>query len=285
LTRGPKVENLADCRIADYMDKDEFLLAMESGRLPQIRAILHQGACTNTRELDGRYLMRNNYRFSRETLHYALEQGVPFVYASSASVYGNSRSFVEDPAHERPINPYAYSKLAFDQHVRRAAARARSTVVGLRYFNVYGPRERHKGAMASMVYQLYAQLQRDGVARLFEGTEGYGPGEQRRDFVFVEDAVSINLFFAQGEPRQGIYNVGTGASRSYNDLARTVIEAVGRGEVNYIPFDPALRGRYQSFTEADLTNLRGAGYDAEFTSLEDGVRRSVAAWSAASASS
>ncbi|MCA8920719.1 MAG: ADP-glyceromanno-heptose 6-epimerase [Planctomycetes bacterium] len=278
LSCGTKASNLADCRVADYMDKDEFLLALERGKLPQLTTIFHQGACTNTRELDGRYLMRNNYRFSRETLHYALEHAVPFVYASSASVYGANQTFREEPAFERPINPYAFSKLVFDQHVRQVMRRAKSTVVGLRYFNVYGPREQHKGDMASMAYQLYTQIKREGRARLFEGTSGYGPGEQRRDFVFVEDAVSVNLFFARGAPQQGIFNVGSGVSRSYNDLARTVIDTLGTGEVTYIPFDDRLRGRYQSYTQADLSRLREAGYEGAFTAIEDGVPVAVRSW-------
>jgi len=280
LSRGEKAANLADCRVADYMDKDEFLLALERGKLPNLDAIFHQGACTNTRELDGRYLMRNNYHFSRETLHYALRHEVPFVYASSASVYGANETSREGPEFERPINPYAYSKLVFDQHVRQVGLGARSTVVGLRYFNVYGPREQHKGDMASMAYQLYTQLKRSGSACLFEGTDGYGHGEQQRDFVYVEDVVSVNLFFARGAPRQGVFNVGSGSARSYNDLAHTVIDAVGGGEIVYIPFDERLRGRYQNFTQADLTRLRETGYEAAFTSLEEGVQASVRAWEA-----
>jgi ADP-L-glycero-D-manno-heptose 6-epimerase len=279
MTRGDKFANLRDCTIADYMDKQELRAALQRGALDgHVRAVLHQGACTNTLESNGRYLMDNNFTFSKELLRFALREEVPFVYASSAAVYGLDPDSREDQGAERPLNAYGWSKLVFDQHVRRALAGARSTVVGLRYFNVFGPREAQKGRMASMVHQIWRQLAETGRARLFEGTDGYGDGEQRRDFVFVEDVVRVNLFFAQGAPRRGVWNVGSGQSRSFNDVARAIIALRGAGEVEYVPFDPALRGKYQSFTEADLRGLRGAGYVAPFTSLEDGIAESVDAW-------
>jgi ADP-L-glycero-D-manno-heptose 6-epimerase len=198
---------------------------------------------------------------------------VPLVYASSASVYGSARRCAETPDHEGPLNVYAYSKLLFDNYVRRLMPKITSTVVGLRYFNVYGPREGHKGRMASMVWQLYHQLKSTGVARLFEGTDGYADGEQRRDFVFVGDAVDVNLFFAFGPARQGVFNVGTGSSRSFNDIARIVIGLLGQGEIQYFPFPESLRGKYQSFTESDITRLRAAGYSRPMTTLEEGIRQ------------
>ena len=218
-------------------------------------------------------MMDNNYTYSKELLRWALEHRVPFVYASSASVYGLARQCTETPDHEGPLNVYAYSKLLFDNYVRRLLPQITSTVAGLRYFNVYGPREAYKGRMASMVWQLYHQVKTSGVARLFEGTDGYAAGEQRRDFVFVGDAVDVNLFFAFGPPRQGIFNVGTGASRAFNDIARIVIGLLGRGEIQYIPFPETLRGKYQSFTESDITRLRAAGYTRPMTTLEEGVRQ------------
>lgn len=281
LTRGEKFRNLRDCQIADYMDRAAFYAALEQGKLAgALTRIYHQGARTDTREYDGRTLMALNFESSKLLLRHALRERVPMVYASSAAVYGASRRFVPAPEHERPLNPYGYSKLAFDQHARRQLDDAESTVIGLRYFNVYGPREGHKGRMASMVHQIHRQLFETGLARLFEGTDGYGDGEQRRDFVFVEDVARVNLFFGEGPPRRGIFNLGSGRSASFNEVAGCVIEALGRGAIEYVPFDPALAGRYQSFTEADLSGLRGAGYDAPFTPLAEGVARSVAAWTA-----
>jgi ADP-L-glycero-D-manno-heptose 6-epimerase len=274
LSCGDKFRNLRDCDVADYMDRAEFREFVRRGGSPGWKpaAVLHQGACADTTESDGRYMMDNNYTYSKELLRWALDAGVPFVYASSASVYGMSRRCAETPDHEGPLNVYAYSKLLFDNHVRRLMPRLRTTVVGLRYFNVYGPGEAHKGRMASMVWQLFHQLEATGVATLFEGTDGYGPGDQRRDFVFVGDVADINVSFASGPTCQGIFNVGTGKSRSFNEIARIIIGLLGRGEIRYIPFPESLRGKYQSFTEADVTRLRGA-YGHPMTSLEDGIRR------------
>ena len=274
LTSGDKFRNLRDCEIADYMDRAEFRDFLRRGA-PGLAPIslLHQGACADTTESDGRYMLDNNFTYSKELLHWSLDRRVPFVYASSASVYGLSRHCVEIPEHEGPLNVYAYSKLLFDNYLRRLLPRISSTVVGLRYFNVYGPREEHKGRMASMVWQLFQQLRTMGVARLFEGTDGFAAGEQKRDFVFVRDVVDINLYFALGPPRLGIFNVGTGVSRSFNEIARIVIGLLGRGEIQYIPFPDSLRGKYQSFTESDIARLRSAGYDRPLTSLEDGIRQ------------
>ncbi|RUL86878.1 ADP-glyceromanno-heptose 6-epimerase [Tautonia sociabilis] len=278
LRQGDKFRNLKDCDLADYMDLAEFRDLIRSGKsIGPVQAILHQGACADTTESDGRFMMDNNFTFSKELLRWAVDLGSALVYASSASVYGAGTVCREERACEDPLNVYAYSKLLFDRYVEAARPRLRTTVVGLRYFNVYGPREQFKGRMASMVHQLHQQLARDGVARLFEGTDGYGPGEQRRDFVFVGDVARVNLFFAEGPPRVGVFNVGTGQSRSFNDIARILIEQLGRGRVEYIPFPDTLRGKYQSFTQADLTRLRSVGYEEPFTSLEEGIARLVAA--------
>ncbi|MBN1433208.1 ADP-glyceromanno-heptose 6-epimerase [Candidatus Fermentibacterales bacterium] len=282
LMESEKFENLSDCVISDYMDRTEFIDSVCAGtlrRTDSIDAILHQGACTDTMETDGRYMMENNYTWSRELLCFAMDLAVPFVYASSGAVYGNSRSFSEDPENERPVNVYGYSKLVLDQHVRTRLEDAPATLVGLRYFNVYGQRERHKGRMASMVYRLYRQMVDEGVGRLFTGTGGYDDGEQRRDFVYVEDVVKANLHFAldSRSPVRGVFNLGTGASRSFNDLAQALIRSLGRGRLEYVPFDERLSGRYQSFTEADLTRL-GKLYREPFTPLEEGVRECVENW-------
>ena len=278
LARGAKCANLSDCVVADYMDKAEFRRAVSEQTIGHVRAVLHQGACADTTETDGRYMMDNNFTFSKDVLRFAQARGVPFIYASSAAVYGASQASREDAPNERPLNVYGLSKLLFDQYVRRMLPTAKSTVVGLRYFNVYGPREAHKGRMASMAHQLYRQLASTGKARLFEGTDGYADGEQRRDFIFVGDIVDVNLYFLQGPPRRGIFNVGTGRSRSFNDVARRLIQLRGEGNIEYFPFDQALRGRYQSFTEADVGRLRAAGHNRPFTSLEEGIARSVEAW-------
>ena len=286
LEQGDKFRNLADCEIADYMDRREFREAIRRGTLGlSPSAVYHQGACADTTEADGRYMMDNNYTASKEILHWALERGVSFVYASSASVYGDCRQCSESPGCEGPLNVYAYSKLQFDRYVRRLPPDDRSTVVGLRYFNVYGPGEAHKGRMASMVSQIFEQVCRTGEARLFEGTDGFADGEQRRDFVYVGDAAEVNLFFGTSSPTRGIFNVGTGRSRSFNDIARTVIDLLGRGMVRYVPFPESLRGKYQSFTESDIRALRAAGYDRPFTSLEEGVRRVAEAAGASAGSS
>ena len=277
--KGCDSPNLADCTVTDCIDADTFRRMLRSDGVTQrLDAIFHQGACTDTMQLDETYMTDNNTRFSKELLDLAFRKNIPMIYASSAAVYGGGKDSVEVPENEVPLNPYGVSKLAFDRHVRSVFDGARNTLVGLRYYNVYGPNEAQKGRMASMVYQVYRQLRRTGVARLFEGTDGYEDGEQRRDFVFVGDVVKVNLFFAERPQARGIVNVGTGSSRSFNDIANILIRLLGRGRIEYVPFNRALEGKYQSFTQADLTNLRGLGYDGDFTSLEAGIERCLTAW-------
>ena len=274
LKNGIKFKNLVDCSIHDYMDKDEFLTHIQHGVTFEtpIEAIFHLGACSSTVEWDGRYMMANNYSYSRAVFNYCLLRRIPFIYASSASVYGKESSvFQEDPSHEAPLNVYGYSKLLFDQYVRHHLVRARSQVVGLRYFNVYGPREAHKGTMASVASHLRRQLLAGERVRLFEGSGGYGPGEQRRDFVHVEDACAVKLWFLNHPHRSGIFNVGTGRAQTFNDVANAVLGHYGRGELSYIPFPEHLRGHYQSYTQADLTQLRAAGCDTPLRAVEEGV--------------
>ena len=277
LERAEKFRNLSDLVIQDYMDKRTFRAQLDAGTFDlQADAILHNGACSDTMGGDGRYMVENNFGDSKAILHYALAKGIPFVYASSAATYGGSPSFEALPGNERPLNVYGYSKLLFDQYVRSQMPGIRSTVVGLRYFNGYGPRDAHKGRMMSVLHPLLRQLKETGVCRLFEGTEGYGHGEQVRDFVFVGDIVDIGLHFAQGPATQGIFNAGTGEARSFNAIAQTLIQHLGQGAIEYIPFPDELRGKYQSFTQADIRSLRSAGYLAPFTSLEDGIRQTLA---------
>jgi len=277
LARAEKARNLADLTLSDYMDKREFRARLDAGTLDlQPEAVFHNGACSDTMESDGRYMMDNNYGDSKALLHWCLARKIPMVYASSAATYGANAAFEPVPENEGPLNVYGYSKLAFDQHVRSLLPAIQSPVVGLRYFNVFGPREHHKGRMMSVLHQLLRQLQDTGVCRLFEGTEGYGHGEQVRDFVFVGDIVDLNLHFAQGPARQGIFNAGTGQARSFNAIAQTLIQHLGKGRIEYIPFPDELRGKYQSFTQADVATLRAAGYTKAFTALEAGIRQTLA---------
>ncbi len=273
LEKGKKFINLADSDIADYLDKRDFIeLIEEDEDLGEIEAIFHQGACSTTTEWDGRYMMENNYEYSKSLLNYALERKIPFIYASSASVYGDgARGFAEARENEFPLNVYAYSKFQFDQYVREILPDAESQVVGLRYFNVYGPREQHKGSMASVPFHLYNQLMRGENPKLFGAYDGYGPGEQRRDFIYVEDVVSVNLWLQQNPHVSGLYNCGTGNAQTFKELAQAVIDWFGKGEIEYIPFPEHLKGAYQSFTEANMQALREAGYDKPFKTVQEGV--------------
>ncbi len=274
LRNGHKFVNIADLPIADYIDKDEFLQRLESDKAfaTGIHAVLHQGACSETTEWDGRYMMQNNYAYSQRLLHHCLKKGKPFVYASSAAVYGASQTFAEHPDNERPLNVYGYSKLQFDRYVRRVAAAPGTQVVGLRYFNVYGPREQHKGSMASVAWHFDKQVREDGEARLFAGSGGYDDGEQLRDFVYVDDVCAVNLWFLEHPEVSGVFNTGTGRAQSFNDVARAVIAWHGSGRIRYIPFPEHLEGAYQSYTQADLTGLRKTGCDIDFRPVEEGVQ-------------
>ena len=273
LLKGDKFINIRDLAIADYMDKTDFRDQLRAGIFAglKIEAIFHQGACSDTMEYDGRYMMDNNFNYSKELFHFAIEHKIPFVYASSAAVYGASQTFVEHPDFEKPLNVYGYSKLLFDRYVQRLLPMIKSTVAGLRYFNIYGPREEHKGRMASMVYQLHQQLKTTGVATLFEGSGGYAHGDQQRDFMSVHDVVRVNLFLAQQKRVQGVFNVGTGQCRSFNAIARHLCERLGKGKIQYKPMPETLIKKYQNFTEADISRLRRVGFKQPFSSLEEGI--------------
>jgi ADP-L-glycero-D-manno-heptose 6-epimerase len=285
LTRADKFRNLVDCEIADYLDKETFRALVARGALPRPRLVFHQGACSDTMASDGRYMLDNNFRYSLELLAWCQAMKVPYIYASSASVYGLGPAYTEARGNEKPLNVYGYSKFLFDQIVRRRLDALAAPVIGLRYFNVYGPREAHKGRMASVAFHHFHQYRAEGRVRLFEGSHGYGHGEQRRDFVHVDDAVAVNLFFAE-QPASGIYNVGTGRAQPFNDVALTVVntlraragepplslaEAVASGRIEYVPFPEALRGKYQAYTQADLTRLRAAGFARPMASVQQGV--------------
>jgi ADP-L-glycero-D-manno-heptose 6-epimerase len=291
LKNADKFRNLTDCEIADYMDKEDFLVHLRDGYFDGLlTAVLHQGACSDTMESDGRYMMQNNYRYTLELLNYCQEEELPFLYASSASVYGAGQVFKESREHESPLNVYAYSKFLLDQVVRRRWHKRTAQIVGLRYFNVYGPREQHKGRMASVAYHFFNQYRADGYVKLFEGCDGYANGGQLRDFVSVEDAVKVNMYFLDHPDKSGIFNLGTGRAQSFNDVAVAVVNTLRaqQGEaalsleqmqqqqlVRYIPFPEQLKGKYQSYTQADMEAMRAVGYDAEFLTVEQGVARYV----------
>jgi ADP-L-glycero-D-manno-heptose 6-epimerase len=274
LTDGHKFVNISNLNIADYLDKEDFIdrLAADKKFAKDITAILHLGACSETTEWDGRFMMQNNYSYSQKLLHHCLENKAQFIYASSAAVYGGAKEFVEDPLFENPLNVYGYSKIQFDRYVRRVAVNAESQVVGLRYFNVYGPREQHKGSMASVAFHFNNQIREEGVANLFMGTDSYGDGEQLRDFVYIDDISNVNLWFLDNPTVSGIFNAGTGRAQSFNDVANAVIQWHGKGKIRYVPFPDHLKGAYQSFTQADLTQLRQSGCDVEFRPVEEGVK-------------
>jgi ADP-L-glycero-D-manno-heptose 6-epimerase len=272
LTDGRKIVNLADLSIADYLDKDDFLPRIEAGRLGRVGAVFHQGACSTTTEWNGKFMMDVNYSYSKRLLHACLGLRVPFLYASSASVYGGSADFREEPECERPLNVYAWSKKLFDDHVRRTVfGTDHSQVAGLRYFNVYGPREQHKGAMASVAFHLFNQVGRGENPKLFGAHDGFGPGEQSRDFIHVGDVAEVNLWLWK-RGLSGIFNCGTGRAQPFRTVAETVIGALGRGEIEFVDFPDHLKGSYQSFTQADMSRLRAAGYNGAFRDVETGVR-------------
>ncbi len=288
LTRADKCLNLADADIADYLDKHEFLARLDE--FADARAIVHQGACSNTMETDGRYLMENNYRYSMRLLEFSQRHRMPFIYASSAAVYGGSARFVEDRAFEHPLHVYGYSKFLFDQVVRRNQADAGTTLVGLRYFNVYGPRESHKGRMASVAFHSFNQYRAVGHVNLFEGWDGWAAGQQSRDFIHVDDVVALNLHFLDRPGVRGVLNAGTGRAQPFNDIAMTVVNTlreregqpalalpalVAQGLVRYAPFPDGLKGKYQSFTQADPALLRAAGCAHPFLTVQQGVAHYV----------
>ncbi len=274
LTDGQKFENLVDCEFTDYQDKITFIEGILDNLFDpaDIEVIFHQGACSDTTELDGNYMMQNNFEYSKQLLHYCLEYKIPFLYASSAAVYGKSEIFAVDPQYEKPINVYGFSKWQFDQYVRATTSRAESQVVGLRYFNIYGPREQHKGKMASVAFHHYNEIRKTGKVKLFGEFDGYAAGEQKRDFVYIDDVIKVNLWFWNNPKLSGIFNLGTGQSQPFNDIANNVITYYGKGEIEYIPFPHNLKRHYQSFTEAHLEPLRKAGYREPFKTVAEGVK-------------
>lgn len=281
LTDGTKFANLVDLDIADYMDKDEFIARVVSGdpfeEWDEIEVVFHQGACSATTEWNGKFVMEVNYDYSKDLLHFCVERGIPFIYASSAATYGGRNdNFIEERRFEQPLNVYGYSKFLFDEYVRRLMPTTNSQIVGLKYFNVYGPREQHKGSMASVAFHLNNQMKEGQNPKLFEGCDGFGNGGQLRDFVYVEDVCKVNLWFWKKGGQSGIYNCGTGRAEPFLSVAEAVVKHHGRGQVEFIPFPDHLKGRYQSYTQADLTKLRAAGCDVQFRSVAEGVAEYMA---------
>lgn len=283
LSGGLNAKNLFSLEIEDYMDRREFLTRLSSGGLDgSIEAVLHQGACSDTMETDGRYMMENNYAYSKALLDWCQDEQVPLIYASSAAVYGAGTEFGEARENEDPLNVYAYSKFLFDQHVRRRLEERSAQVAGLRYFNVYGPNEAHKGRMASVALHAFNQFRSEGRVKLFVGSDGYEDGGQQRDFVHVDDVVAVNLWLLENREVSGIFNCGTGRAQTFNEVAAAVINTINdsdasveelaeRGLIEYIPFPPQLVGKYQSYTQADLQRLREAGYEGSFRPVQEGV--------------
>ncbi|MDO6386810.1 MULTISPECIES: ADP-glyceromanno-heptose 6-epimerase [unclassified Uliginosibacterium] len=288
MTKGDKFRNLVDLEVADYFDKHDFRDALLAGQFDgKVEAILHQGACSNTMEHNGQYMMDNNYRYTVDVLDFCIAQKTPLLYASSAATYGASSTFREEPEFEGPLNVYGYSKVLFDRVLRSRWSELTAQVVGFRYFNVYGPREAHKaGAGSSVAFNAFHQFRKEGRVKLFVGCDGYPDGGQLRDFIYVEDVVAANLHFLEHPEQSGIFNLGTGQAQSFNDVALGVIngvrahegkpvlslaEMVAQGLIEYVPFPDILKGKYQSFTQADISRLRAAGYTAAFHDVAAGV--------------
>ncbi|PQA82713.1 ADP-glyceromanno-heptose 6-epimerase [Limnohabitans sp. TS-CS-82] len=295
LTEGDKFRNLADLKIADYLDKDVFYELFAENAFGKVEAVFHEGACSDTMESDGKYMMDNNYTLSCGLFNACQQAGTRLLYASSAATYGGSDTFRETPEFEQPLNVYGYSKLLFDQRMRRECGnnfkKFKRQVVGFRYFNVYGPREQHKGRMASVAFHQFNQFNAEGKVKLFGEYGGYAPGAQLRDFVFIDDVVAVNLWFLDNPDKSGIFNLGTGRAQPFNDVALSVVNAMraSKGEsaldlagaaqaglIEYVPFPDALRGKYQCYTQADLTNLSASGCDHAFADVQSGVTQYMA---------
>lgn len=287
LSFSGKFNNLVDCEINDYLDKQYFIERLRKNQFKgKVENVFHLGACSNTLETDGRYVMENNYRYSMQVLEWCINKSTPLLYASSAAVYGACSVFKEKREFESPINIYGYSKYLFDQEIRRQCGSSKSQLVGLRYFNVYGQRENHKKSMASVAFQHFSQFRAENKVRLFEGSHGLSNGEQKRDFVYIDDVISANMWFLKHPEKSGIFNIGTGQAQSFNDVAVAVINAYQelsgepqlslnelqlRGIIEYIPFPESLKSKYQPFTQADISALRATGYEKPFFSLTEGI--------------
>ena len=261
LTNMVKFKNIQGLKVMDYMDKIAFGEAILDGMFDheKIDVIFHEGACSDTMEYNGKYMMENNFEYTKNLFHFATDRKIQFMYASSASTYGSGKhGFIEKPECEEALNVYAFSKLFMDNYIRRYLDELESQVVGLRYFNVYGPQENHKGKMASMAFQMYNQFKAEGKVKLFEG---------------YKDVVKVNFFFWDHPELKGIFNCGTGHAHPFNTVAKAVLNHFGAPmeKLEYVPFPDVLKGKYQSYTQADETGLLSVGYDGGFTDIEEAV--------------
>ena len=279
LENGYKFKNLVNSKIINYFDKNIELMTLKKEIFDhhnispeKITAVFHQGACSATTQWDGKYMMNNNFECSKKWLHFCVQYKIPFIYASSAAVYGNSNKFIENEKYEKPVNIYGYSKLIFDQYVRRIIPIAQSQIVGLRYFNVYGPHEDHKKGMSSVAYHHYQEFKKNKTLTLFGAYDNYESGQQMRDFISVDDVAKVNMWFLENPNVSGIFNCGTGKAKTFNCVANTILQYFACGKINYIKFPEKLKKHYQSYTEADITKLRNVGCSLHFRSVEDGIK-------------
>ena len=275
LTNMVKFKNIQGLKGMDYCDKLDFIEDVKNGKWihAPIEVIFHEGACSDTMEYNGKYMMENNFQYTKTLMHFAMDRKIQFLYASSASTYGSGqKGFREEPACEEALNVYAFSKLFFDNYARRYFDKAESQIAGFRYFNVYGPQENHNGKMASMVRQMFLQWQKDHEVKLFGEYDGYGPGEQTRDFIYVKDVVKVLFYFWQHPELKGVYNLGTGKAHTFNDMEKAVLDFFGSGKLVYVPFPEVLKGKYQSYTQADTTKLNQTGYEGGFTDFAESVK-------------
>ena len=275
LATNEKWRNLTPLRFADYVEADALLPRLQNGALGKFDLVLHMGACSATTERDASYLIRNNYEFTKDLAAWALAVNARFVYASSAATYGDgSAGMDDDDAHLdslRPLNMYGYSKHLFDLHAKRGGFLKK--MVGLKYFNVFGPNEDHKADMRSLVHKSFAQVKNEGVIRLFKSyRKDYRDGEQKRDFLYVKDAVAMTLHLAASKKAGGLFNIGSGSARTWIDLANSVFAALDKKpNIEFIEMPEAIRDKYQYFTQADISKLRATGYRDKVTSLEKAV--------------
>jgi ADP-L-glycero-D-manno-heptose 6-epimerase len=278
LGRDGKWQNLLPLAFEDYVEASDLFDKLESNRLGDFDLVLHMGACSSTSERDASYLIRNNYEFTRRLAEWSLGKGARFAYASSAATYGDGSQGMEDSAdldylrRLRPLNMYGYSKHLFDLYAAQQGWLSRC--VGIKYFNVFGPNEQHKGDMRSLVNKAYSQIESTGGLRLFRSErDDYRDGEQKRDFIYVKDAAAMTLHLAANEQAAGLFNVGAGRAETWLDLANAVFVAMGREpRIEFIDIPPEIRAGYQYLTLADIGRLRASGYDRPVTPLSDAVR-------------
>lgn len=273
LKQSEKFLNLIEASFDDYMDCNDFLAEIKNNAswLNGVETIFHQGGFVDRFEHDGRVIMKNNYDYSKVLFHLCVDKKVPFIYASSSSVYGRNDQFTETNV-EQPIHIVGYSKWLFDRYVQRVLPKVDSQVVGLRYFDVYGEREQHKGYMASVVHHFCQQLV-EGKSLSLYSSPHFAPGQQKRDFVHIDDVVNVNLWFWQNNDKSGVFNCGTGEAKTFVDVADRLIELNGGGETEEVALPLCLEDDYRVYTQANITRLREVGFHDTFTSLRDGLEK------------